>query len=178
MNRVMILGSAGSGKSTLARKLSNILNLPVIHLDRYYWNPNWIPTPNEEWDEIVKDFTKKEQWIIDGNYSRTMDIRIERADLIIYLDMPRWLCLCRIFQRRVMYRKKTRPDMNEECPEKIDIEFIQWVWNYRKRGRLKTLEKLEQLKNQKIINIVKTPKQVDELIHRLEKNISTKNVMF
>jgi adenylate kinase family enzyme len=167
---VIILGSAGSGKSTLSQKLSVILSLPVIHLDKYFWMPNWVQTPNEEWDKIVEDFTMEEQWIIDGNYSRTMDIRIKRADLIIYLDMPRWLCLYQIFKRRIMYHKKTRPDMNEECPEKIDFEFVKWVWNYRRRSRIKTLEKLDQVKNQKEVIILKSRKQVDEFINRLEKN--------
>ncbi|MCL6604602.1 MAG: DNA topology modulation protein [Paenibacillus sp.] len=172
MNRVLVLGSGGSGKSTLSQNLSKILHLPVIHLDKHFWKPNWVPTPNDEWDKVVESFTMKEQWIIDGNYSRTMDIRISRADLIIYLDMPRWLCMYRILKRRVMYHKKSRPDMNEECPEKIDFEFIKWVWNYRKRSRIKTIEKLElvQAKNQKQIIIVKTQKQVKELIDRLEKN--------
>lgn len=177
MNRVMIIGSAGSGKSTLTQKLSNILALPVIHLDKYYWKPNWIPTPNEEWDQVVNEFTMKEQWIMDGNYSRTIDLRISRADLIIYLDMPRWLCLYRILKRRVKYHKKTRPDMNEECPEKIDLEFIRWVWKYRGRSRLKTLEKLEQVKNQKEIIIVTNRKQVDEIIYRLEREMLSNKQM-
>ena len=169
MNRVMIIGSAGSGKSTLAQKLSNILNLPVIHLDKYYWKSNWVPTPNDEWDTIVEQFAMEEQWIMDGNYSRTLDIRLSQVDLIIYLDMPRWLCLYRIIKRRVMYHKKTRPDMNEQCEEKIDYEFIKWVWNYRKRSRKSTLEKLDQVKDNKEVMIVNNRKQVDDVLIRLRK---------
>lgn len=168
MNRIMILGSAGSGKSTLSQKLGPIYNLPVIHLDKYYWKADWVGTPNEEWDSIVEDLTMQDQWIIDGNYSRTIDIRMKRANLIIYLDMPRWLCLYRVLKRRVIYHKKTRPDMNEKCPEKIDLEFLKWVWNYRKRSRGKTLSKLEQIKNDKQVIIVKNRKQVFELLEKLE----------
>ncbi|WP_379138860.1 DNA topology modulation protein [Paenibacillus sp. sgz500958] len=168
MNRIIVIGSAGAGKSTLSQKMGTILNLPVVHLDKYYWKPNWQPTPNEEWDQIVIDLTMQDQWIIDGNYSRTMDLRMARADLIIFLDMPRWLCMYRILKRRVMYHKKSRPDMNEECPERIDFEFIQWVWNYRKRGRKKTLLRLEQLKDQKEIMIINNRKQLKEFISRLE----------
>lgn len=163
MNRVIVLGSAGSGKSTLSRKLSKILNLPIIHLDKYFWKANWVPTPNEEWDKFVENLTMEEQWIIDGNYSRTMDIRIKRADLIIYLDIPRWLCLYQLLKRRIIYHNKTRPDMNEGCPEKIDFQFIKWVWNYRRRNRIETLEKLEQVKNQKQVIIVKKRKQAAEI---------------
>lgn len=130
---------------------------------------NWEPTPNEEWDKRVEYFTMQEHWIIDGNYSRTLDKRLERADLIIFLDMSKWLCLYRILKRRMMYHKKTRPDMNEECPEKIDFEFIKWVWNYKKRSRMKTLNKLEKVKNQKEVIIVKNRKQAAELIVKLER---------
>ncbi|TCZ71832.1 DNA topology modulation protein [Paenibacillus albiflavus] len=169
MNRILVIGSGGSGKSTLSQKLSKILNLPVIHLDTYFWNPNWIPKPNDEWDMLVEQFTNKDQWIIDGNYSRTMDIRIKKADLIIFLDMPRLLCIYRIIKRRIMYHKKTRPDMNKECPEKIDWEFVKWVWNYRKRSRMNTIKKLEQIRENQQVIIIKTRKQVDQLIDRLEK---------
>ncbi|MDQ0195572.1 DNA topology modulation protein [Paenibacillus wynnii] len=170
MNRVLVLGSAGSGKSTLSQQLGGIFKLPVIHLDKYYWKPNWEPTPNEEWDKRVEYFTMQEHWIIDGNYSRTLDKRLERADLIIFLDMSRWLCLYRILKRRIMYHKKTRPDMNEECPEKFDFEFIKWVWNYRKRSRVNTLNKLAKVKDEKEIIIVKNRKQAAELILRLDRS--------
>lgn len=170
MNRILIIGSGGSGKSTLSQKLSNILDLPVIHLDTYYWNPNWVPKPNDEWDKIVEQFTDENHWIIDGNYSRTMDMRIKKADLIIFLDMPRLLCIYRIFKRRIMYHKKTRPDMNVECKEKLDWGFIKWVWNYKRRSRMDTIKKLEQINEHQQVIILKTRSQVIELIERLEKN--------
>jgi len=166
MNRVMVLGSAGSGKSTLSQNLGMIFNLPIIHLDMYFWKSNWVMTPDEEWDQIVNDFALQEQWIIDGNYSRTIDLRIERADLIIYLDMPRWLCLLRVLKRRIMYHNRTRPDMNEGCPEKIDFEFLKWIWNYRKRSRMKTIKKLEQVRGIKEVVILKNQKQVNDYMQR------------
>ena len=167
VERVIIIGSAGSGKSTLAQQLGDKLHLPVVHLDKYYWKPNWVPTPNEEWDRIVEAFTSEDHWIIDGNYSRTMDIRMKRADLIIFLDMPRWLCLYRILKRRIMYHKKTRPDMNDGCQEKIDYEFFKWVWNYRKRSRKGTLDKLEQVNDQQQVIIARNRKDVSEILSRI-----------
>lgn len=121
MDRVIVIGCAGSGKSTLSQKLHTTLQLPVIHLDTYYWKANWQATANEEWDAKVNDFALIDRWIIDGNYSRTLDIRIKRADLIVFLDMPRWLCMYRIIKRRIQYHGKTRPDLNKDCPEKLDI---------------------------------------------------------
>ncbi|REE94553.1 adenylate kinase family enzyme [Paenibacillus taihuensis] len=166
MNRILIVGSSGSGKSTLAQQLGRIWSLPVIHLDAYYWRPNWVAPQKAEWDQTITQLTMQEQWVIDGNYARTMEKRIERADLIILLDMPRWLCMVRIFKRRIMFHKKTRPDMNEGCQEKIDWAFIKWVWNYPKRSRLSTLSKLETAAAQgKQVIIVNTRKQVKELLH-------------
>lgn len=170
LNRIMIMGCSGSGKSILSTRLSEILSLPVIHLDKHYWRPDWVSTPDEDWHKIVQELTMEDKWIIDGNYSGTMDIRVKRADLIIYLDMPRWLCLYRVIKRRIMYNKKTRPDMHEGCPEKIDLEFLQWVWNFRSKNRKNIIEKLEQVKKEKEIIIVNRPKQVDAIISTLERN--------
>jgi adenylate kinase family enzyme len=143
------LGSAGSGKSTLSRKLGSIFDLPVIHLDRYYWNPNWVPTSDEEWDQRVEALSRQERWIMDGNYSRTLDIRIGRADTIIFLDMPTLLCIYRVIKRRVMYHRKTRPDLNERCPEKLDWAFLKWGWNFRRRSRPRVVQKLQEASSEK-----------------------------
>lgn len=168
MKRILIIGSAGSGKSTLSQKLSSILQLPVIHLDKHYWKPNWVPTPNEVWDQIVEDFSIQDEWIMDGNYSRTLEIRIKRADLIIFLDMPTFLCMYRVIKRRIQYHKKTRPDLNKECTEKLDMEFLKWVWTYKKRSRLRVIDILNQFKEEKEVIIVKSKKEVNELINRFE----------
>ncbi len=146
-----------------------ILDLPVVHLDTYYWNADWVPKPNEEWNKIVEQFINEEHWIMDGNYSRTMDIRINKADLIIFLDMPRLLCIYRIIKRRIIYHKKSRPDMNQECPEKLDWDFVKWVWNYRKKGRVNTIKKLEQINGRKEVVILRTRKEMDEFIGKVRR---------
>ncbi|TJY43851.1 DNA topology modulation protein [Cohnella pontilimi] len=168
MNRILVIGSAGSGKSTLSQELNKATNLPIIHLDRYYWKPSWVPTPNEEWDHFVEEAAKQERWIIDGNYSRTIDLRLKRADTVIFLDMPRILCIYRIIKRRIKYHGKTRPDLNEECPEKLDWAFFVWVWNYKKRSRPKIIKALETVKDQKQVIILSTRKQVNEFIDRMK----------
>jgi adenylate kinase family enzyme len=132
MDRILIIGSGGSGKSTLSQELSKVMDLPIIHLDRFYWKPKWVPTPNEEWDHFVEEAANEEQWIMDGNYSRTLDLRLKRADAIIFLDMPTILCIYPIIKRRIKYHGKTRSDLNQECPEKLDWAFFIWVWNYKR----------------------------------------------
>lgn len=169
MKRIQIIGSSGSGKSTLAQQLGRIYKLPVFHLDNYFWNANWVETPQERFDDKVTQLTQQEDWVIDGNYSRTLDLRMERADLVIYLDMPRYLCMYRIFKRRMKYHKKTRPDLAAGCEEKLDWEFVEWVWNYRKRSRDRILERLSQVSKVTEVAIVTTPEEVRAFVARLER---------
>ena len=130
MQRISIIGSGGAGKSTLATRLGKILHLPVIHLDRLHWLPGWVEPPKDEWKRKVESIVTTESWIIDGNYGGTMEIRLAVCDTVIYLDFPRALCTWRVIKRRLKYLKGTRPDMGEGCPEKLDMEFVSWVWNF------------------------------------------------
>lgn len=145
MQRIAIIGSSGAGKSTLARELGAILGLEVVHLDVHYWQPGWVPTPEAEWDRINRELVQKEQWIIDGNYSRTMEVRMAAADTIIYLDLPRWLCVWRVLKRTLL--RLPRPDLATGCQERLGIDtlrFLKWIWDYPQRSRSRTLQRLQK----------------------------------
>jgi adenylate kinase family enzyme len=172
MKRIAIIGSGGSGKSTLARELGKILKLPVYHLDALYWKPGWVRTPDEEWDQLMEALVSKEEWIIDGNYGRTMDIRLRKADTIIYLDYPTYLCLFRAIKRRIQYHRKTRPDMGEGCTERIDRQFIRWIWNFRRDERPWILQKLNDIRNGKQIHIITSPGQLKAFLRHLRAGIN------
>ncbi|WP_133571667.1 hypothetical protein [Maritalea mobilis] len=92
MQRIAILGCSGSGKSTLARKLGAALDLPVVHMDQHYFSPGWVEPDHDDWRTTVATLCAEDKWVMDGNYSKTHDIRLPRADLIIFLDFPTWLC--------------------------------------------------------------------------------------
>ena len=159
MSKIVLIGSGGSEKSTLAKQLGNKLKLNVYHLDALFWKPNWVGVPKDQQIKVQNELVKKDEWIIDGNYGGTMDIRLKAADIIIFLDMHRTVCVFRIFKRMLRYRNQTRPDMGPGCEERLDFQFIKWVWNYPKTKRPRILEKLQQLSNEKQI-ILKTPRQV------------------
>ncbi|MFD1851280.1 DNA topology modulation protein [Oceanobacillus bengalensis] len=169
MKKVVLIGSGGAGKSTLARRLGEKLKVNVYHLDTLFWKPNWVGVPKEEQRKIQNDLVKKEQWIIDGNYGSTMDIRLNAADTIIFLDIQRRICLYRAFKRMLKYRNKTRPDMGAGCEERIDLGFLKWIWNYPKTKRPEILKRLEQLPKGKQVIILKSPKDVEQFIEKYNK---------
>ncbi len=173
MKRIAIIGSSGAGKSTFARQLSMLLALPVIHLDTLFWQPGWIPTPSDEWDAIQKQFVQQETWIMDGNYSSTLDIRLAAADTIIFLDFPMLLCLYRALKRRFQYAGKSRPDMNEGCPERIDWGHLKWIWNYPRDGRVRAVQKIQKYSTGRQIIILRSPRQVKQFLQELSKKPCT-----
>lgn len=170
MRRILILGSAGSGKSTLARQLGALLNLEVIHLDFYWWQEGWRPAPRDLWLEKVFEFIKLDSWIMDGNYLQTLPLRLEAADTVIFLDFPRSLCLWRVIKRRFEYRGKSRPDMAPGCPEKIDWEFLKWIWRFPKVNKPWIMELLELKGDGKQIFILKNSKQVAEFVEKISSH--------
>lgn len=135
MERILIIGCGGAGKSTLARQLGEKLNIPVVHLDKLFWKPGWVEETREEFDRKLIIELEKSRWIMDGNFNRTMPQRIAKCDTIIYLDFSRFTCLWGVIKRNLTNRGKVRPDMGEDCPERIDFEFLKWVWNYNREKR-------------------------------------------
>jgi len=133
MQRIMILGSGGAGKSTLARHIGHALNIPVTHLDQLFWQPNWRAVNRETLITRQQAIVMQPQWIMDGNYTGTLDIRLAHADTVIVLNMPRWLCVYRVVARRITYHGQTRPDMGADCPEQLTWEFLRFIWHYPKR---------------------------------------------
>ena len=148
----------------MAKQLSDITGLELIHLDQLYWKPNWVEPPKKEWERIVKATIKKDTWIIDGNYSGTMEIRMERADTIIYLDFSRWICLYRVLKRNFLYHGKVRSDMGKDCPEHFSWEFLRYVFHFPLTKRPKILNRLEEVKKDKNIITLKNTKEVNSLL--------------
>lgn len=144
MKKVLVIGSGGAGKSTFARHLGTRLNIDVIHLDTLYWHPGWVETPRAEWRKVIEGLVRRDAWIIDGNYSNTLDFRLEACDTVIFLDIARLICLWRVVARAILYCGRTRPDMAEGCRERLDWGFIRWVWSYKRRTRPQIIEILRQ----------------------------------
>lgn len=162
MKRVLILGCCGAGKSTLARMLSKEVDLPIIHLDQQYWKPNWIEPSKEEWNTKVEDLITQDSWIMDGNYGGTLDMRIKRADTIIYLDASTLTCMSRVIKRIWNYRGSVRPDMPEGCPERFDLDFLHYVLVFNLIRRKSIIKKIAAHSEEKRVLIKKDSNAIIE----------------
>ncbi len=138
MKRVIIIGPCGSGKSTLARELAPRMGLPLIHMDQLGWQAGWVETAKDELHARLADAVAQEEWLIEGNYGSTLAPRLERADTVIYLDFPIWLCLWRLIRRVTTLRGQSRPDMPEGCPERFDLAFFWYVMTWNSGPRVRT----------------------------------------
>ena len=159
--RILVIGSCGSGKSTFSKKLYTILKLPLIHLDAYYHKPNWKEPKKDVWEKIVHDLLLKPSWIMDGNFSETLDIRIKSADTIIYLDYPTLKCFWRVIKRLFKYHGIARSDMAPGCKEQFDLEFLHFVLMFNSKNRTNILEILDSAKENKQVYIFKSDKDAD-----------------
>ena len=164
MRRILIIGPGGAGKSTLARRLGAQLGLEVFHLDKFYWRPGWVETPKDEWLRAVEGLAARDSWVMDGNYSGTLDVRLARCDAAVFLDLPRRVCLWRIVKRRLAYRATTRPDMAEGCPEELNPEFVRWVWDYPRRSRPGVLARLAAAGDGKRIIRLRSRREVERFL--------------
>lgn len=132
MERILVLGCPGSGKSTLSNLLGEKLNLPVVHLDQLWWTPGWVERSTEEFDVLLGAELKKSRWVIDGNFARTLPMRLPACDTVFFLDYPRATCLWSTLKRTAANWGHPRSDMPEGCPDRIDPIFLKFIWDFKK----------------------------------------------
>ena len=120
MNRVLIIGCPGAGKTTFGRRLAEATGIPLVHLDRLFWKGEWESRSREEFDAALKAELDKPSWILDGNYDRTLPLRLSHADTVFFFDLSTVTCLLGVTQRLFKHYGKTRTDMGGHCAERLD----------------------------------------------------------
>ena len=163
--KISIIGCPGSGKSTLSVQLAKILNLEVIHLDKVYWKPYWVNISKEEFDEKHDEILKKESFILDGNYNRTISKRLEKCDLVIYLDYDSQVCIDSYIQR--VKDGSIKDFITENCVETLDEDFNNYISSYNEKNRENNYKKIYD-SNIKYI-ILNNRDEKDEFINSIRR---------
>ena len=162
--RIAIVGSGGSGKSWLSKRIAETGEYKLTHLDNEFWKPDWVKTPKDEWVEIQRKLIVEERWVIDGNYDSTMEMRFEAADLVIFLDINRLLCIWRA-ALRTGKKRSDLPGYLEE-PSIINTEFFEfckWIWSFRKTSG-KTIMELHNKYPDKVFLHLRKQRDVKQLL--------------
>ena len=155
MKKVMVIGCPGSGKSTFSRKLRDITNLPLYHLDMMFWNADKTNISREEFDQKLSDILKQDKWIIDGNYGRTLPMRLRECDTVFLLDFPVSVCLSGV-ESRIGKPREDMPWIEQE----LDAEFKEWIIAFPKKELPHVYELLEKYNDKNII-IFKSHNEID-----------------
>jgi adenylate kinase family enzyme len=167
VRRVLVIGCGGAGKSTLARRIAMRTDLPLFHLDALYWRPGWKAASREEWDGVLAQLMGRPEWVMDGNYGRTIPERLRACDTVVFLDRPRYVCLWNLVRRRLQYAGRSRPDLAAGCPEQLTWEFIWWVLMYRRRRRPEVLRQLAELEAGKRVVILRDAASIERFVASL-----------
>ena len=132
--RILVIGCSGGGKSTLSQKIAARFGLAYVSIDRdVLWLPGWVQRDKAEQRAIIVTKVQGERWIMDGTNPSTFDIRLPRTDLVIWVRMPRVLCIWGAVSRWLKWMGRTRPEMAPGCIEKIDWEFLRFIWTFEEK---------------------------------------------
>jgi adenylate kinase family enzyme len=157
VKRVVILGRGGSGKSTLAAKLGEITGLPVIELDKLFWQPGLQALPRDEWVKMQRRLVAQESWIMDGDLGQydAVEVRLQAADTIILLDFALVRCAW-----RALRRGRERGD------------FWRWLIAYRRRSLPVLMQAISKFAPHAELHLIRNPKQLSRFLAGVERNVA------
>jgi adenylate kinase family enzyme len=154
MKRVLILGPGASGKSTLAARLGEIIGLPVIELDKFFWQPGLLPTPRDQWIKLQQRLVAEDRWIIDGDLGPhdAVEVRLRAADTIILLDFSLARCAWRALPR-----------------ERAD--FWLWLLRYRRQSRPILMEAIKKHATHADLHLLRNPQALRRFLANIDRPI-------
>ncbi|MBQ3182448.1 MAG: AAA family ATPase [Clostridia bacterium] len=163
MKKILVIGCPGAGKSTFARRLRDETGLPLYHLDMIWHKPDKTNISREGFDEKLSEILDKDEWIIDGNYDRTLEVRFKRCDTVFLLDLPTEVCLQGV-RNRIGKKRDDMPWVEDE----LDEEFKTWILDFPKKTLPHTYELIEKYRDKNVI-VFKSHNEIDNYRIREEK---------
>ncbi len=164
--KIIVIGCPGSGKSTFARSLNELTGLPLHHLDMIWHKPDKTNVSRDEFDQRLNDIIKSDRWIIDGNYQRTLDIRLQACDTVFLLDYPLDVCLDGA-RSRVGKKRLDTPWVETE----FDSEFEQWILDFPSKNLPLIYDSLENYRDKNIV-VFKSREQASKYLDELKEKLS------
>lgn len=162
MNKVIVIGCPGSGKTTFAEKLQKCTGLPLYYLDAIWHKPDKTHIPREEFNQRISEIFATSEWIIDGNYNRTIEMRLQQCDTVFLFDLPTEVCLQGATERL----GKGRYDL-PWIEKELDPQFEGFIKDFAENSLLKIYELIEKYKEEKQVIVFKSRKDADEYIKRI-----------
>jgi len=176
VDKIMIFGLPGSGKSTFATRLAQQRDLPVYHLDKYFYVENWVERDYQEFLAIQQSFVDQPRWVIDGNAMRSLEMRFQKADVAIYFRYSIFVCLWRIL-KRVFQKNWHIPDLAEGCTKTIRFRLIKYMFRFHRRYNSK-ITSLRQKFPHVHFYVLKTDSDTDQFLKVTEDIVKEKNSRF
>ncbi|HZW60929.1 MAG TPA: hypothetical protein VFF04_01775 [Candidatus Babeliales bacterium] len=165
--KIIIIGNAGSGKSNLGLTLHKKLGIPLYHLDQYFWKPGWVEPDRTEFEKIHNKLCDQKEWIIEGMAIRFLAYRIQKTDIVIFIDLPTGPCFFRVLKRAIMCWGKEYFSSAPGCPERgPDWKFLKFIWNFNRDRRPHIESLIQQYKDQKKIFIVRNSYDLKKVINQ------------
>lgn len=164
MKRILVIGCPGAGKTYFSKRLGAILSLPIIHMDNLYWRKDKTSISQEELKEKLKPYLEQEEWIIDGNYHHTLEMRLPYATDVFILDLPRKECIQGILERI----DQPRDDIPWVENEKDATELIAWTASYGFRTKDEEMAMLNKNKHLHI-HVINSRQEMNDYLSKIEK---------
>ncbi|MBU1094517.1 MAG: DNA topology modulation protein FlaR [Firmicutes bacterium] len=162
--KILVVGHSSSGKSTFSKRLAEHYNLPVLHIDRVFFGPNWSRRERDQVERDILDFMEKDEWIIDGLYRKYATQRFDDCDQLFIFDFNRFKCLYGAIVRRIKYHNQNRDTIAEGCREKLDLSFIWWIlFNGRTKNSKMLMKSYKEKYKDKVI-VFKNRKQINDYL--------------
>ena len=163
MKKIMVIGCPGSGKSTFSKALHTRTGIPLFHLDMLYWNPDRTTVDKTVFYQRLSEIVKKSEWIIDGNYKSTIELRMKLCDTVIFLDYPLDICLNGV-KERCGTKRSDMPWVEKDG--EIDTEFIDFIKNYNTQCKPKILELIDKYSD-KNVYVFSDRKEADAFLNKI-----------
>lgn len=163
--RIVIVGSYGAGKTTLALALGEASGIPVHHLDRTRWLPNWVQRPREEWLDDLDRVLDTDEWIVEGNFEATLERRLRACEAAIFLDFPLRISAWRLIRRRLR-SSAARADLPPQLQERLNLRTASLLWEYARVGRPAIAALLDRYASSVAVVVLRTRGDVDAFFVR------------